>query len=77
MAAQEDFVFEPSAEFKMMGVICQKVMTKSSSFGNAREMRTMLDEIIGRLSERVADMEPQDITNETYKTITTEDIADI
>ena len=40
-------------------------------------MRTMLDEIIGRLSERVADMEPQDITNETYKTITTEDIADI
>ena len=40
----------------MMGVICQKVMTKSSSFGNAREMRTMLDEIIGRLSERVADM---------------------
>ena len=76
MAAQEDFVFEPSAEFKMMGVICQKVMTKTSSFGNARDMRTMLDEIIGQLSERVADMDPEDITNDTYKTITTEDIPD-
>ena len=58
-----------------MGVICQKVMAKGQSFGNAREIRTILDETIGRLSERVADMDPEQITTETYKTITPDDIG--
>ena len=50
------------------------VMNKRESFGNAREMRNLLDTTIGRLSERVASMPPQSITAETYKMITAEDI---
>ena len=50
------------------------VMNKRESFGNAREMRNLLDTTIGRLSERVASMPPQSITADTYKIITAEDI---
>ena len=75
MAAQEDYHLSIEAEYKLMGVICQKVMAKGQSFGNAREIRTILDETIGRLSERVADMDPEQITTETYKTITPDDIG--
>ena len=49
-------------------------MNKRESFGNAREMRNLLDTTIGRLSERVASMSPHSITAETYKMITAEDI---
>ena len=49
-------------------------MDKGHSFGNAREMRLLLDETIGRLSERVADMNPANITSETYKLITPDDV---
>ena len=73
MAAHDDYQFAPDAEFKMLGLICQKVMSKGTSFGNAREMRLVLDEIIGHLSERVAKMKPADITSDTYKIITSED----
>ena len=74
MAAHDEYQFAPDAEFKMLGLICQKVMSRGTSFGNAREMRLILDEIIGRLSERVAKMNPAEITSDTYKIITSEDI---
>ena len=74
MAAKEDYTLAPEAEFKLMGAICQREMDKGYSFGNAREMRLLLDETIGRLSERVADMNPANITSETYKLITPDDV---
>ena len=74
MAAKEDYQLAPEAEFKLMGAICQKVMEKGHAFGNAREMRLMLDETICRLSERVTDMDPSSITSDTYKIITPDDI---
>ena len=74
MAAKEDYTLAPEAEFKLMGAICQREMDKGHSFGNAREMRLLLDETIGRLSERVADMNPANITSETYKMITPDDV---
>ena len=74
MAAKEDYTLAPEAEFKLMGAICQREMDKGHSFGNAREMRLLLDETIGRLSERVADMNPANITSETYKLITPDDV---
>ena len=74
MAAKQDYELSPDAEFKLMGEVCRMVMNKKESFGNAREMRNLLDTTIGRLSERVASMPPQIITAETYKIITAEDI---
>ena len=74
MAAKDDYQLAPEAEFKLMGVICQKVMSKGTAFGNAREMRLLLDETVSHLSERVAGMSPSDITTETYRIITPDDI---
>ena len=74
MASKQDYQLSPDAEFKLMGEVCRMVMNKRESFGNAREMRNLLDTTIGRLSERVASMPPQNITAETYKMITAEDI---
>ena len=74
MASKQDYQLSPDAEFKLMGEVCHMVMNKRESFGNAREMRNLLDTTIGRLSERVASMPPQSITAETYKMITAEDI---
>ena len=73
-AAKDDYQLAPEAEFKLMGVICQKVMSKGTAFGNAREMRLLLDETVSHLSERVAGMSPSDITTETYRIITPDDI---
>ena len=74
MAAKQDYELSQDAEFKLMGEVCRMVMNKRESFGNAREMRNLLDTTIGRLSERVASMSPHSITAETYKMITAEDI---
>ena len=59
-----------------MDLICRKVVSKSDSFGNAREMRNMLDETIQQLSVRVSGMKQNEITQETYQMILPEDIKD-
>jgi hypothetical protein len=52
------------------------VVSKSNSFGNAREMRNMLDETIQQLSVRVSAMPQSEVTQETYQMILPEDIKD-
>jgi hypothetical protein len=59
-----------------MDLICRKVVSKSDSFGNAREMRNMLDETIQQLSVRVSEMPQSEVTQETYQMIMPEDIKD-
>ena len=76
MAQKEQYTLSPTAEFKALDVIYKMVMTKSASFGNAREMRNMLDETIQQLSVRVSGMSPQEVTQETYQMIMPEDIKD-
>jgi hypothetical protein len=60
-----------------MDVICRKVINKSESFGNAREMRNMLDSTIQQLSVRVSGMDQSEITQETYQLIMPEDIKEV
>jgi hypothetical protein len=67
----------PEAEFKLMDLICRKVLNKDKSFGNAREMRNMLDATIQQLSMRVSGLSPSEITQETYQLIMPEDIKDV
>lgn len=75
MAVKEQYILSSAAEAKLMDVIFRKVMTKTASFGNAREMRNMLDATIQQLSVRVSSIPPSQITAETYQLILPEDIV--
>ena len=76
MAAKEQYTLSPAAEFKLMDLICRMVVTKNDSFGNAREMRNLLDETIQQLSIRVSAMPQSEVTAESYQVIEAEDIKD-
>ena len=75
MAVKDQYILSSAAEAKLMDVIFRKVMTKTASFGNAREMRNMLDATIQQLSVRVSSIPPSQITAETYQLILPEDIV--
>ena len=66
----------PTAEFKALDVIYKMVINKDASFGNAREMRNLLDQTIQQLSIRVSKLPPDQVTKETYQIILPEDILD-
>ena len=76
MAAKDDYRLSQEAEYKLTGKIYAMVTARTASFGNAREMRTLLDTIVGRLSERVAALPPSQVTQDTYRIILPEDIED-
>ena len=76
MASKDNYKLSPEAEFKLMDFICRMVVSKNESFGNAREMRNMLDDTIQRLSMRVSQMDPSEITPESYQLIMPEDIKE-
>ena len=75
MAQKEHYTLSPTAEFKALDVIFRMVMAKDASFGNAREMRNLLDETVQQLSVRVSQLPPDQVTKETYQVILPEDIV--
>ena len=77
MAAKDNYKLSPEAEFKLMDLICRMVVNKNESFGNAREMRNMLDATIQQLSMRVSNLPQDAITQETYQLIMPEDIKEV
>ena len=77
MAQKDSYILSPTAEFKALDVICKMIMSKDENFGNAREMRNMLDATVQQLSVRVSQMPPDQVTKETYQLIQPEDIKDI
>ena len=76
MAYNDNYKLSPEAEFKLMDLICRLVINKNESFGNAREMRNMLDATIQQLSIRVSSLPQEAITQETYQLIMPEDIKE-
>ena len=76
MAGKDNYKLSPEAEFKLMDLICRKVINKNEAFGNAREMRNMLDATIQQLSMRVSQLPQSEITQETYQLILPEDIRE-
>ena len=76
MAEKEQYTLSPAAEFKALDVICKMLEAKDETFGNAREIRNLLDETIQQLSVRVSAMPPEQVTKETYQLILPEDITD-
>lgn len=77
MAEEQQYILSPEAEMTLMDVICRMLIMKTTQFGNAREMRTILDLTIQQLSYRVSQMSKSDITLDTYKLILPEDIRQI
>ena len=74
MAQKEQYTLSQQAEFKALDTIYKMVLAKNESWGNAREMRNLLDATIQKLSERVSHMPPEEVTKETYQIILPEDI---
>ena len=74
MAQKDSYTLSPTAEFKALDTIYKMVLNKDESWGNAREMRNLLDATIQKLSLRVSQMPPEEVTKETYQLITPEDL---
>jgi SpoVK/Ycf46/Vps4 family AAA+-type ATPase len=74
MAQKEQYTLSPTAEFKALDTIYKMVLAKDESWGNAREMRNLLDATIQKLSIRVSQMPPDQVSKETYQIILPEDI---
>ncbi|MBR1484205.1 MAG: AAA family ATPase [Prevotella sp.] len=77
MAQKQQYVISPPAEFKALDVISKMLVGKGDAFGNAREMRNLLDKTIEHVSVRVSEMPPDQVTKETYQLILPEDIPDM
>ncbi|SHK94584.1 AAA family ATPase [Xylanibacter ruminicola] len=74
MAKKEQYKLSPESELKALDKIYKMVLAKSDSWGNAREMRNLLDSTIQKLSQRVSMLPPDQVTKETYQIILPEDI---
>ena len=74
MAQKEQYKFTPESELKALDKIYKMVLAKGDSWGNAREMRNLLDSTIQHLSERVSKLPLDQVTKETYQIILPEDI---
>ena len=74
MAQKDQYTLSPEAEFKLLDKIYRMVVGKNENWGNAREMRNLLDSTIQKLSERVSQLPPDQVTKETYQLILPEDI---
>jgi len=74
MAQKEQYTLSQTAEFKALDKIYRMVVNKNESWGNAREMRNLLDVTIQKLSERVSHMPPEEVTKETYQIVLPEDL---
>jgi SpoVK/Ycf46/Vps4 family AAA+-type ATPase len=74
MAHKEQYNLSPTAEFKALDTIYRMVLNKNESWGNAREMRNLLDSTVQKLSLRVSQMPQEEVTRETYQLILPEDI---
>jgi SpoVK/Ycf46/Vps4 family AAA+-type ATPase len=76
MAGKDDYILSPEAELKLMEVINQMVSNKDEAFGNAREMRNLLDATVQQLSVRVSGLPESEVTKEAYQMILPEDIKE-
>ena len=74
MAQKEQYTLSQTAEYKALDTIYKMVPAKDESWGNAREMRNLLDATIQKLSLRVSQMPSDQVTKETYQLILPEDI---
>lgn len=74
MAKAKDYELSLNAEMKLFEHIDNIILNKKKDFGNARDMRNLLDATIQQLSVRVSAMAPEEVTPEMYRMIEPEDL---
>ena len=74
MAEKENYKLSPEAEVILNRLITSIIINKNTSFGNAREIRNIFNGAVGRLSERVMSMPPEEVTKDTLQVFMPEDI---
>ena len=76
MASKDNYKLSDEAKSRLLDVTAHMVYNKNKNFGNAREIRNLLDSTIQQLSLRVSLMSPSEVTQETYQLILPEDIKE-
>ncbi|MBP5340213.1 MAG: AAA family ATPase [Prevotella sp.] len=74
MAEKQQYTLTVEAESKLADIIADIVANKDRNFGNAREMRNLLDNTIQQLSVRVSQLPEDQVTKDSYQLILPEDI---
>lgn len=77
MVQKKQYTLTPEAKMALMKCIMQMYQNKKATFGNAREIRNLVQNTLQRLSARVADMPASKRTPEVYQTIFPEDITGV
>ena len=70
MAQKDQYTLSATAEFKALDTIYKMVLAKNESWGNAREMRNLLDTTIQKLSLRVSQMPPDQTSHTASRLLT-------
>lgn len=76
MMTKKQYVLGPDAKMALMKTVMDIYQNRGPNFGNAREMRNLLQTTLQRLSARVAELPEGKRTPEVYQTILPEDISD-
>lgn len=76
MISKKQYVLAPDSKMALMKTIMEMYQNKTESFGNAREVRNLVQTTLQRLSSRVTDLPEGKRTPEAYQTILPEDISD-
>lgn len=74
LAQKKSYELREEATSRLTKAVQQKIDAKEKNFGNAREMRKLLDETLQALSSRLLTAEYSEIGNETLSLILPEDI---
>ncbi len=74
MAEKQQYTLTAEADSKLSDIIADITASKDRNFGNAREMRNLLDNTIQQLSVRVSQLPEGQITKDTYQLILPEDL---
>lgn len=74
MAKKKQYTVSEDAELALIEKIHTLYEHKTRNFGNAREIRKIFEQTIGKLSMRVASMQPETLKREDYLLIRAEDV---
>ena len=75
MVQKKQYVMTPDAKVALMSVIMEMYQHKTPAFGNAREMRNLMQNTLQRLSTRVIELPEGKRTVDAYQTILPDDIS--
>ena len=75
MLSKKQYVLDPEAKMVLMKTVMEMYQNRDAHFGNAREMRNLLQSTLQRLSARVAELPEGKRTPEVYQMVLPQDIT--